>query len=168
MTTLTVLKFETPEGATKALHLVQDLSKKQLITLHDAAIVTWPEGKKKPKTEQLHSLAGAGALSGAFWGMLFGLLFFVPIFGLVVGAALGSLTGSMADVGIDDNFIRSVRSKVTEGTSALFLMTSGAVRDKVAEAMKDLKFELIASNLSKEEEDKLRAVFAEEETAPAQ
>jgi|SRR5665647_342130 uncharacterized membrane protein len=168
MTTLTVLKFETPEGATKALHLVQDLSKKQLITLHDAAIVTWPEGKKKPKTEQLHSLAGAGALSGAFWGMLFGLLFFVPIFGLVVGAALGSLTGSMADVGIDDDFIRSVRSKVTEGTSALFLMTSGAVRDKVAEAMKDLKFELIASNLSKEEEDKLRAVFAEEETAPAQ
>ncbi len=106
-------------------------------------------------------------MSGAFWGMLFGLLFFVPIFGLVVGAALGSLTGSMADVGIDDNFIRSVRSKVTEGTSALFLMTSGAVRDKVAEAMKDLKFELIASNLSKEEEDKLRAVFAEEETAPA-
>lgn len=167
MTTLTVLKFESPEGATKALHLVQDLSKKQLITLHDAAIVTWPEGKKKPKTEQLHSLAGAGALSGAFWGMLFGLLFFVPIFGLVVGAALGSLTGSMADVGIDDDFIRSVRSKVTEGTSALFLMTSGAVRDKVAEAMKDLKFELIASNLSKEEEDKLRAVFAEEETAPA-
>lgn len=168
MTTLTVLKFESPEGATKALHLVQDLSKKQLITLHDAAIVTWPEGKKKPKTEQLHSLAGAGALSGAFWGMLFGLLFFVPIFGLVVGAALGSLTGSMADVGIDDNFIRSVRSKVTEGTSALFLMTSGAVRDKVAEAMRDLRFELIASNLSKEEEDKLRAVFAEEETAPAQ
>ncbi len=25
MTTLTVLKFESPEGATKALHLVQDL-----------------------------------------------------------------------------------------------------------------------------------------------
>ena len=107
-------------------------------------------------------------MSGAFWGMLFGLLFFVPIFGLVVGAALGSLTGSMADVGIDDDFIQSVRSKVTEGTSALFLMTSGTVRDKVAEVMKDLKFELIASNLSKEEEDKLRAVFAEEETAPAQ
>ena len=30
-----------------------------------------------------------------------------------------------------------------------------------------MKFELIASNLSKEEEDKLRAAFAEEETAPA-
>jgi uncharacterized membrane protein len=168
MATLTVLEFETADGAEKALRVIEDLSKKQLIKLHDAAIVTWPEGKKKPKTEQLHNLAGAGALSGAFWGMLFGLIFFIPIFGLVVGATLGALTGSMADIGISDDFIRSVRSKVTEGTSALFLMTSDAVQDKVAEAARGMKFELIASNLSKEEENKLRAAFAEEEAAPAQ
>jgi uncharacterized membrane protein len=167
MTTLTVLKFETADGAEKALHVVQDLSKQNLINLHDAAIVTWPEGKKKPKTKQLTDLKGAGALSGAFWGMLFGLIFFVPLFGLVVGAAMGTLTGSMADIGISNDFIRSVRSKVTEGTSALFLMTSDAVKDRVAEAAKGMKFELIASNLSKEEEDKLRAAFAEEEAAPA-
>ena len=168
MTTLTVLKFETADGAEKALHVVEDLNKRQLITMHDAAIVSWPEGKKKPKTKQLTSMTGVGALSGAFWGMLFGLIFFIPIFGLVVGAALGAMSGSMADVGISDDFIRSVRSKVTEGTSALFLMTSNAVQDKVAEAAKGMKFELIASNLSKDEEDKLRAAFAEEEAAPAQ
>jgi uncharacterized membrane protein len=162
MTTLTVLKFENADGAEKALHVVEDLNKRQLITLHDAAIVSWPEGKKKPKTKQLTSMTGVGALSGAFWGMLFGLIFFIPIFGLVVGAAMGAMSGSMADVGISDDFIKSVRSKVTEGTSALFLMTSNAVQDKVAEAAKGMKFELIASNLSKEEEDKLRAAFAEE------
>lgn len=162
MATLTVLKFETADGAEKVLEVVKDLSKQHLITLHDAAIVTWPEGKKKPQTKQLHDLAGAGALSGAFWGMLFGLIFFVPILGVVVGATMGALTGSMADIGINDDFIRSVRSKVTEGTSALFLMTSDAVKDKVAEAFRGMKFELIASNLSKEEEDRLRAAFAEE------
>ncbi len=162
MATLTVLKFETSDGAEKALEVVKDLSKQHLINLHDAAIVTWPEGKKKPKTKQLHDLAGTGALSGAFWGMLFGLIFFVPILGMVVGATMGALTGSMADIGINDDFIRSVRSKVTEGTSALFLMTSDAVKDRVAEAAKGAKFELIASNLSKEEEDRLRAAFAEE------
>ena len=86
---------------------------------------------------------------------------------MVVGAALGALTGSMADVGISDDFIRSVRSKVTEGTSALFLMTSDAVKDKVAEAFREMNFELIASNLSREEEDKLRAAFAEEEAITA-
>ncbi|HOW15027.1 DUF1269 domain-containing protein [Methanosarcina sp.] len=162
MATLTVLKFETSDGAEKALEVVKDLSKQHLINLHDAAIVTWPEGKKKPKTKQLYDLAGTGALSGAFWGMLFGLIFFVPILGMVVGATMGALTGSMADIGINDDFIRSVRSKVTEGTSALFLMTSDAVKDRVAEAAKGAKFELIASNLSKEEEDRLRAAFAEE------
>ncbi|AKB50908.1 putative membrane protein [Methanosarcina barkeri str. Wiesmoor] len=55
---------------------------------------------------------------------------------------------------------------MTEGTSALFLMTSDAVQDKVSEAASEMKFELIASNLSKEEENKLREAFAEEETAP--
>ena len=81
-------------------------------------------------------MAGAGALGGAFWGLLFGLLFFVPIFGMAVGAAMGALAGKLSDYGISDDFIRQVRSQVTEGTSALFLMTSDAVQDKVAEALK--------------------------------
>jgi uncharacterized membrane protein len=162
MTTLTVLKFDTTDGAEKSLDLIKNLTRQQLITLHDAAIVTWPAGKNKPKTQQLTSMAGLGAMQGAFWGMLFGLLFFVPFLGMAVGAAMGALTGAFADVGIDDNFIKSILDQVTEGTSALFLMTSGAVEDKVADALKGIRFELIASNLTKEQEDKLRAVFAEE------
>jgi len=56
----------------------------------------------------------------------------------------------------------TIRAKVTEGTSALFLMTSGAVMDKVADEVKHLDFEIIATNLSKEQEEKLKATFAEE------
>lgn len=169
METLTVLKFDTVNGAESALEVIEDLSKKQMISLNDAAIVTWPEGKKKPKTKRLNHLTGVGALSGAFWGLLFGLIFFIPIFGMVVGAAMGALAGSMAHVGINEDFIKSIRSKVTEGTSALFLMTSDAVGDRVAEAMKQFKFEIIATNLSREEEKKLHEAFAEEEeeAAPA-
>ncbi len=64
--------------------------------------------------------------------------------------------------GSNEDFIKSIRSKVTEGTSALFLMTSDAVEDRVIEAMKKSKFEIIATNMSKEEEEKMRATFAEE------
>ena len=160
MATITVLKYSTADGAQQALGTVESLSKQHLINLHDAAIVTWSEGKKKPKTKQLANLVGAGALDGAFWGMLFGLIFFVPFFGMAVGAAMGALSGKFADYGIDDDFIKSVQNQVTEGTSALFLMTSEAVVDKVADAMKGMEFELIASNLSKEQEDELRAAFA--------
>jgi uncharacterized membrane protein len=161
MATLSVLKFQTAEGAEEALDLVKRLSKQHLINLHDAAIVTWPEGKKKPKTGQLTDMAGVGALDGAFWGLLFGLIFFIPLFGMAVGAAMGALTGSMTDVGIDDDFIKSARGKVTEGTSALFLMTSEAVVDKVADAFKGIQFEIVTTNLSKEEEDKLRDAFGD-------
>ncbi|MFN2224868.1 MAG: DUF1269 domain-containing protein [Anaerolineae bacterium] len=160
MATISVLKFSTADGAEQALGTVQSLSKQHLINLHDAAIVTWPEGKKKPKTRQLADLAGIGALDGAFWGMLFGLIFFVPFFGLAIGAAMGALAGKFSDYGIDDDFIKSVQSQVTEGTSALFLMTSEAVIDKVADAMKGQDFEIVATNLSKEEEDNLHAAFA--------
>src|SRR5262245_57036824 len=163
MATLTVLKFSTAGGAEEMLGVLEGLQKQQLITIQDAAIVTWEQGKKKPKTQQLHSLAGIGAMQGAFWGMLFGLLFFVPILGLAVGAGMGALMGSFADVGIDDKFIKQVRSQVTEGTSALFLMTSGAVEDRVRDALKGQQFKIVAANLSKEQEDKLRAAFAEEE-----
>ena len=161
-TSLVVLKFHTADGAEKGLEVIEDLNKQQLITLQDAAIVSWPEDKKKPKTRQLSSLTGTGALTGAFWGLLFGIIFLIPFFGMALGAAMGALAGSMADVGISDDFIKSVRNKVTKGTSALFLMTSGAVQDKVVEAMKDMDFELIASNLSKEQEEKLREAFADD------
>jgi uncharacterized membrane protein len=161
MTTLTVLKFPTAEGAENMLSTLQNLQKQQLITIEDGAVVSWPVGAKKPKTKQLADLTGAGALTGAFWGMLFGLLFFVPFFGLAVGAAMGALAGHFADYGIDDNFINQVRDKVTVGTSALFLLTSGAVVDKVVEAVKGQQFEIIQTNLSKEQEDQLREAFAE-------
>jgi uncharacterized membrane protein len=162
MATLTAFKFSTLEGAGQMLSKIQSLQKLQLIKVQDAAIVYWPVGKDKPKTKQLVDMAGMGALQGAFWGMLFGLIFFVPFFGLAVGAAMGALGGKMADYGIDDNFIKQSREKLTPGTSALFLLTSDAVADKVLDELKGFEFELIASNLSKEQEEQLMAAFSEE------
>ncbi len=159
MATLTVLKFPTSEGARAVLNALEDMQRQALITVHDAAMVNWPTDKKKPKTEQLHSMTAAGGWSGAFWGMLFGVLFFVPLLGAAVGAAMGAWAGSLTDVGIDDQFIDQIRSEVTPGTSALFLLTSDAVLDKVRDGLSQYDFELLTTNLSAEEEQKLRDVF---------
>ena len=161
--TLTVWKFDTAEGAGEAAHTLEELARQNVVTLVDAATVAWPEGKKKPKTHQLGSMTAAGALGGAFWGMLFGLIFFVPLLGAAVGAATGALTGSMADVGIDDGFINKIRDQITPGTSALFLMTSDVVVDKVRDAFAAHgPSELIFTNLSAEQEDVLRQVFEQD------
>jgi uncharacterized membrane protein len=163
MATLSVWKFDTADGARNALTTLERLQKEELIRVVDAAVVTWPAGRKKPKTEQLHSLVGAGALGGSFWGLLFGLIFFVPFLGMAIGAAMGALTGSLSDVGIDDDFIRTVREKVTPGSSALFAMTENAVTDRVLDAFRGTQAELISTNLSSEQEAKLREAFEDPE-----
>ena len=156
MATLSVLKFEDPNGADRVLLALQGLQERQLITLEDAAVVSWPQGNKKPKTRQLHS---GGAGWGAFWGFLIGMIFFVPF----LGAAVGAMSGSLSDVGIDDDFIRQVREKVTEGTSALFALTSGATAvDKVVDELRQYDFEIISTNLPEEQEKQLREAFAQE------
>ena len=160
MATLTVWKFDDESGAARAADVLKNLADEQLITIEDAAVVSWPVGKKKPKTKQLDS--GNAALGGAFWGFLFGLLFFMPFLGMAVGAVAGGLSGSLSEVGIDDGFVASVRSKLTPGTSALFLMSSGAVFDKVHEAFSATHAELIQTNLDTEQEARLRAAFADD------
>src|SRR3954454_9462166 len=166
MATMTVWKFPTADGAARAEDTLQELQRKELIQILDAAIVTYPEGAKKPKTRQLRNMTGAGALGGAFWGMLFGLIFFIPLLGLAIGAGMGALSGSMTDVGIDDAFIRRMREEIQPGTSALFVLSSGAVVDRVKEAFAGQPMVLVETNLSHEEESKLHDVFSEGD-APA-
>jgi uncharacterized membrane protein len=164
MATLTAWKFDTPEGAAQAESILVGLSKEELIHIYDAATVEWQPDKKRPKTRQANNLAGAGALGGAFWGLLFGILFFIPLLGLAIGAGAGALGGSLADAGIDDDFIDSVKDKVTPGTSALFLLSADAVLDKIKGAFDGgPKAELIHTNLSNEDEAKLRAAFVDED-----
>jgi uncharacterized membrane protein len=162
MATLTVWKFDNPGGADEASQTLQELARENVIVLHDAATVTWEPGKKKPRTRQLASTTGAGALGGSFWGLLFGMIFFMPLLGAAIGAATGALAGSLNDVGIDDSFINKIRDQVTPGTSALFVMTSDAVIDKVHEAFAGhAPAHLLFTNLSDEQESALREVFAE-------
>jgi uncharacterized membrane protein len=162
MATLTVWKFDSADGADQAVETLRTLVSEELIKLHDAATVSWPADKKKPRTRQLSNLAGMGALGGAFWGLLFGLLFFIPLLGIAIGAGTGALAGALSDVGIDDSFIEKVRAEVTPGTSALFALTSDAVLEKVLPAFESLGPTLIQSNLSADDEAKLLATFSED------
>lgn len=162
MANLTVYKYPTADGAEAALEKLKSLQAQGLITMLDAATVTWPTGKKKPKTKQAINLIGGSALDGAFWGMLFGLIFFMPFLGGLIGAGSGALDGHFADVGISDDFIKTVRGMVTEGSSALFLLSQNEVVDRLKDAFAGTEMELLATNLSTEQEEKLKATFSAE------
>ncbi|MGW2280233.1 DUF1269 domain-containing protein [Streptomyces sp. NPDC001770] len=162
MSTLTVWKFRTADAAENVEAALTSLQKEGLIKIIDAAVVSWPAGRTKPRTRQLRSLVGAGALGGTFWGLLFGLLFLMPLLGAAIGAAAGALGGRLADVGIDDDFINEVKEQVTPGTSALFLLTRDEITDRIGAALPGGGAELLHSNLDAASEERLRSVFAED------
>ena len=156
MATLTVWKFDSPTGADQAVGTLESLAKQQLIEVHDAATVSWQPDKKKPKTRQLHNLAGAGALGGMFWGMLFGLLFFVPVLGMAVGAGFGALFAKLEKSGLDKQFQQQVRDMLQPGHSALFLVVEKVTPDKAVEALSKYGGTVLKSSLSKETEAELQ------------
>ena len=164
MNTLTVWTFPTAEGADQAVDRLRALAGEGRISVDDAAVVSWPESRRKPKVRELGSLTGPGALWGGFWGLLLGLIFLVPLAGLAFGAGAGAVAGGLIDVGIDDGFIKRVRAEVTPGTSAAFVLSHGSTADAMAEALRDLDVKLLRSNLSADEETQLRAMFADEES----
>ncbi|MFQ1002646.1 DUF1269 domain-containing protein [Modestobacter sp. SSW1-42] len=162
MSTLSVWRFATPDGAEDAVATLRSLEQQRLITVLDAATVSWPADAKKPRTRQLHDLTGSGALGGAFWGMLFGLLFLVPLLGAAIGAAAGALAGRLTDVGISDDFVRRAKEEITPGTSALFVFSQDAVLDRVQQAFAGQQADLLFTNLSAEQETQLREAFTDE------
>lgn len=160
MSNLVVLAFETEGGAEQMLGEIDRLQKMSLIKLEDAAtVVRRADGKVKIK--QAQSLVGAGAFGGAFWGMLIGLLFFAPWLGLAMGAITGALVGKASDIGISDDFIRAVSTRLHPGTSAVFLMVIEATTDKVLDELRGTQgVTVLQTSLSKDAEDRLRETLA--------
>lgn len=160
--TLSVWKFDTAEGARRAvrdLEEMQRLHSERLLGILDCATVTW-EKDKRPVTKQGSPSGSTAALGGAFWGMLVGLVFFVPMLRAAMGSSRGTFAGSMADVGIDDGFIEKLRAHVTPGTSALFLLTSAAGLDRVEDRLAaQAPAEPIHTTLSEAQDSALRRVF---------
>jgi len=166
MSSLVVLRFGDMDGAEAMRDRMYDLQKRELVKIEDAAVVVRNE-KGRAKIKQAHSLVGAGALGGAFWGMLIGLLFFAPWLGLLAGAAGGALSGKLGDIGVDDDFIKEVRDAIEPGNSALFLLAREGNTDRIKEELSDFEydFEIIDTNLSPEDDERLRETFAAEEVA---
>lgn len=162
MTEMIVLAFGTESGAKEALGVLSHLQKQELIKLSDAAtIVRKADGKVKVK--QAVDLVGAGALGGAFWGMLIGLIFLVPWLGLAIGAISGAIAGRFSDIGIDDKFIKEVGTTVEPGHSALFLLVERMTEDRVLPELQKFHPTVLRTNLSAEDEEKLKAAFGASE-----
>ena len=72
------------------------------------------------KLNQLLQPVAHGAVSGMLWGSLIGLLFMMPLADTAAGAASGALAGRLADLGINDDFVRQAAKTLQSGNAAPF------------------------------------------------
>lgn len=93
--------------------------------------------------------------------MVLGSLFFIPVIGGVVGAGVGALAKATEGTGISKETLEKIRLEVTEGTSALFLVTDEGNLDRLGERFHGMGNQLIATNLTDEERDELLETFGD-------
>jgi len=161
MSELIVLSFGEQDGAARARDRLYDLRKEELVRIADACVVTRNK-KGRVKFKQARNLVGGGALGGAFWGALIGLLFLMPLAGMAIGSIIGALTGKFGDIGINDEFMKEVSESIGPGESGLFLLVDSWNEERVLEELREFDPELLRTNLSPEDEDRLREAFGAE------
>lgn len=158
MTTFTVWKFDDPDSAAQTFRTLEQARGEGLVEIVDHAVVSWPKGAAEPDIHHSHDSAWRGTGWGAFWGVLFGSLFLAPILGGALGAGIGALAKADQGTGITREELDRIRTEVTEGTSALFLVTEHGDLDRLGERF-SLHSKLIATNLTEAERDELLETF---------
>jgi uncharacterized membrane protein len=155
MADLIIIAYPDEKTAEAARKKLFELQKEYLITLGDAAIAErLADGSVK--LHQIVNTTAAGAAGGALWGTLIGLLFLNPLLGAAVGAGAGALSGYMTDIGIDDKFMKEAAQALQPGQAALCVLVRSVTADKVLPQMAQFGGTVLRTNLTEEQEKKLR------------
>ena len=159
MSNLVVVSYPNEYQAEEVRLRLLRMQKEYLVDLEDAAIAVRKENGKV-KLRQLYSLTGATAISGGFWGLLVGLIFLNPLLGAAVGAGAGAVSGALADVGVNDNFMKQLAAQLKPGGSMLFILFRSISLDKALAELEGTGGTIIQTSLSHEDEDRLRTALA--------
>jgi uncharacterized membrane protein len=130
----TAWRFPGTEGADGAVAKLKQLESQDQIKLMDIAVIRWPEYAAEPVTqEHVHEQAGKVA----------------------------SMMSRLRHPVIDNVMLATVRTDLRPGTSAVVLLSSGAEIDAVVHAFEGQPIELIRSDLSVPDQDRLRQALAD-------
>jgi uncharacterized membrane protein len=139
MSSLTAWRFSSTEGADDAVLKLKRLDDQDLIDVQDAAVVRWPQYAGEPVAHE-HVTHEGGMVS--------------------------SIAKKLRHSNIDSSTVESIKGDMMPGTSALVLLSANATVDTVAKAFEGQSMELIRSDLSVQQEDRVRRVFEDPADAP--
>jgi uncharacterized membrane protein len=135
----TAWRFTGTEGADGAVLRLKQLDAQDLIDVQDVTVLRWPHYASQPIAQEHVTDEGS---------------------------KVSSLVSKLRHPTIDGTMLESVKSDMTPGTSVLMLLSSEAAVDTVARAFEGQGMVLVRSDLSVQQQDRLRAAFSDP-AAPA-
>jgi uncharacterized membrane protein len=130
----TAWRFPGTEGADSAVVRLKELKSKDVINLMDLTVLRWPEYAAQPTTvEHAHEQ----------------------------GSKVSSLVRRLQHPVIDASMITSVKGDLRPGTSAVVVLSSEGEVDAIVHAFEGQPMELVRSDLSVPDQDRLRQAVQE-------
>lgn len=148
---LTVIVFDDELKAEEARLKLLKLQHEGFVELEDAVVVV-KEHDGKARFHQMHRMGRRGGLAGSITGLIVGSILFSPLIGTALGAVAGAVSASLADVGIDDRFMKLLAQKFKPGCSALFTLVRKADPERVEEEFLGFGGKVLVNSVSKERE----------------
>jgi uncharacterized membrane protein len=139
--TTTAWRFPGTEGADQAVIRLQQLDSQDLINVMDVAVLRWPEYANEPMTQE-HVTEQGGRVA--------------------------SMVRRLQRPVIEGSMIETVKHDLRPGTSAMVLLSSDAQIDAVVHAFEGQPLELIRTDMSVPEQDRLRILMDEARRAQGQ
>jgi uncharacterized membrane protein len=128
----TAWRFAGTEGADSAVARIKQLDSQDMINAKDVAVLRWPEYAPEPTTQE-HVTRSGGKIASLL----------------------------RKHSAIDSSMIETVKGDLRPGTSAMVLLSSDADIDAVVHAFEGQPMELVRTDLSVPEQDRLREAVNE-------
>jgi uncharacterized membrane protein len=160
MSNLAVLAFAEPHKAEEVRLTLQKLQSEYLLDLADVVVAVRDE-RGKVKLHHASNLSAGDPVFQGFCGSLTSLI--------LANAAAGVVSGALADVGINDQFMKELAATLIPGSSALFVLTRRPTpnKDRLLEELKGLGGKILMTSLSHEDKNRLQAALSAAKSAGA-
>jgi uncharacterized membrane protein len=158
MGNLVVLALDEPHKAEEVRLTLQKLQSQHLVDLADVVVAVNDE-RGKVKLHHAGNLSAGDTVFQGFCGSLTSLI--------LANAAAGAVSGALADVGINDQFMKQLAATLLPGSSALFVLTRNPTpnKDQLLEKLKGLGGKILMTSLSHEDKNRLEAALSAAKSA---
>jgi uncharacterized membrane protein len=153
MSTLVVVGYDKPHRAQELLLKLQELQNHHLLDLGEVVVAVNDE-HGKIKLKHAGDLNNDRAVYGGLCTSIAHLI--------LMNAAAGSASGALAELGINDHFMKELAATLIPGSSALFVLTRSPSpdREQMLEELRGLGGKILMTTLTHQDQAKLQAALS--------